>query len=91
MYNVSVKKNVELGFEDAGSLVAQVLMADFEFISKEIGELIHRRAELKRHEMEDLSNNIEMRDAMKSLLRYYMVHDDYMQFMELQRVYGNVE
>ena len=90
MYNVSVKKNVELGFEDAGALVAQVLMADFEFISNEITDLYHKK-DLKRHEMEDLSNNIEMRDAMKSLLRYYMVHNDYMEFIELQRVYGNVD
>lgn len=91
MYNVSVKKNVELGFEDAGALVAQVLMADFEFISKEVHELLNRRDTLKRHEMEDLANNIEMRDAMKSLMRYYMTHRDYSEFMELQRVYGNVE
>lgn len=90
MYNVSVKKNMQIDLDQAGSIVSQVLMEDFEFISKEIAELSHKR-DLKRHEMEDLANNIEMRDAMKSLLRYYMVHDDYMQFIELQRVYGNVD
>lgn len=90
MYNVSVKKNMEIDLEQAGSIVAQVLMEDFEFISKEINELFHKR-DLKRHESEDLSNNLEMRDAMKSLLRYYMTHNDYVEFMELQRVYGNVE
>lgn len=90
MYNVSVKKNMQVDIDQAESLVAQVLMEDFEFISKEVNELSHKR-DLKRYEAEDLANNIEMRDAMKSLLRYYMVHDDYMQFIELQRVYGNVD
>jgi hypothetical protein len=80
-----------LNHEQAGSLVAQVLKEDFEFISKEVAELIHKRDKLERHQMEDLSNNVEMRDAMKSLLRYYLTHNDYTEFMELQRVYGNVE
>ena len=90
MYNVSVRKNIQVDLQEAGSLVAQVLMEDFEFISKEVNELVHKR-DLKRHEAEDLANNIEMRDAMKSLLRYYMTHRDYAEFIELQRVYGNVE
>lgn len=90
MYNVTVEKTMDLGFEAAGSLVAQVLMEDFEFISKEINELTYRVGTLKPYEVEDLKNNIEMRDAMKSLLRYYLTHRDYVEFMELQRVYGNV-
>lgn len=90
MYNVSVTKNMELDLIQAGSIVAQVLQEDFEFISKEINELNYRLTTLKPHECEDLKNNIEMRDAMKSLLRYYMTHRDYVEFMELQRVYGNV-
>lgn len=90
MYNVTVEKTMDLGFEAAGGLVAQVLMEDFEFISKEINELTYRVGTLKPHEVEDLKNNIEMRDAMKSLLRYYLTHRDYVEFMELQRVYGNV-
>ena len=90
MYNVTVKRNMDLDFEDAGDLVAQVLQADFEFISKEIGELTYSLTTLKPHECEDLKNNIEVRDAMKRLLSYYMTHRDYVEFMELQRVYGNV-
>lgn len=90
MYNVTLLKNAELNHEQAGSIVAQVLMSDFQFISKEVNELLHKK-DLKRHEMEDLTNNMEMRDAMKSLLRYYLTHNDYVEFMEIQRVYGNVE
>jgi hypothetical protein len=91
-------QSVELNHEQAGSIVAQVLKEDFDFISKEISELSFKgdidhvvQRNLKPHEYEDLRNNIEMRDAMKSLLRYYLTHNDYTEFMELQRVYGNVE
>ena len=90
MYNVSVRKNMELDFEDAGNLVAQVLQEDFDFISKEINEMkkIRHLSEVQVH---DWNNNMEVRDAMKVLMRYYMVKSDYDEFMELQRVYGNVE
>ena len=90
MYNVNLMQSAELNHEQAGSIVAQVLKGDFEFISKEVAEMSFKR-NLKPHEYEDLRNNIEMRDAMKSLLRYYLTHNDYTEFMELQRVYGNVE
>lgn len=90
MYNVSVQKNVNLSHEQAGNLVAQVLKKDFEFISKEISSLTYSLTTLWPPECEDLKNNIEMRDAMKSLLRYYLTHNEYTEFMELQRVYGNV-
>ena len=69
MYNVTMQKNMDLNHEQAGSIVAQVLKEDFEFISKEINELSFKR-DMKPHEYEDLRNNKEMRDAMKSLLRY---------------------
>ena len=90
MYNVTIQKNAELNFDQAGSIVTQVLQEDFEFLSKEIAELLHKR-DKKSYEYEDLKNNEEMRDAMKALLRYYMTHSDYTEFMELQRVYGNVD
>lgn len=90
MYNVSVTKNMEIDLDDAGDLVAQVLQEDFDFISKEIIELKSKR-DIKSFEAEDLKRNIEVRDAMKTLLSYYMIKRDYNEFMELQRVYGNVE
>ena len=90
MYNVTMQKNMDLNHEQAGSIVAQVLMSDFEFISKEVTELLHKR-DLKPYEYEDLQNNKEMRDAMKTLLRYYLTHNEQIEFFELQRVYGNVD
>ena len=90
MYNVTMRKDMEIDFEEAGDLVAQVLQEDFDFISKEINEMkkIRHLSEVQVH---DWNNNMEVRDAMKVLMRYYMVKDDYDEFMELQRVYGNVE
>lgn len=90
MYNVTVKRNMDLDFEDAGDLVAQVLQADFEFISKEINELKAKWNTLKPHEVHDWNRNMEVRDAMKTLMSYYMTKRSYDEFMELQRVYGNV-
>ena len=88
MYNVTVKKNMEIDLDDAGNLVAQVLKEDFDFISKDIIEL--KSKSLKSFEMEDLKRNLEIQEAMKTLLSYYMTKSDYHEFMELQRVYGNV-
>ena len=88
MYNVSVRKNMEIDLDDAGNLVAQVLQEDFDFISKDIIDL--KSKSLKSYEMEDLKRNLEIQEAMKTLLSYYMTKRDYNEFMELQRVYGNV-
>lgn len=89
MYNVTVRKNMEIDLEDAGNIVAQVLQEDFDFISKDIIEL--KSKPLKSFEMEDLKRNLEVQEAMKTILSYYMTKRDYNEFMELQRVYGNVQ
>lgn len=91
MYNVSVKRNMELDHEAAGDLVAQVLKEDFEFICKEIHELKRKIGSLKDFEIEDFKSTAKVYDAMDVLLSYYMTKRDYDEFMELQRVYGNVE
>lgn len=88
MYNVTVRKNMEIDLEDAGNVVAQVIQEDFDFLSKEIIEL--KSKTLKSFEMEDLKRNLEVQEAMKTILSYYMTKRDYNEFMELQRVYGNV-
>ena len=89
MYNVTVRKNMELDVDDAGDIVAQILQEDFDFLSRDIVEL--RSKPLKSFEMEDLKRNLEIQEAMKTLLSYYMTKRNYDEFMEVQRVYGNVE
>ena len=88
MYNVTVKKNVELDQEQASDLVGSLLKEDFEFITKEINS--YGLKTLLPHQAIDLQHNLEIREAMKVLLTYYLTHKDHTEFFELQRVYGNV-
>lgn len=88
-YEVSVRKNMEIGHEEAADILAQILQVDFDFISKEINEMKNKAAWMP-HEIHDWNRNMEVRDAMKTLLSYYMTKRSYDEFMELQRVYGNV-
>jgi hypothetical protein len=88
MYTLKHTKSVEVEIEEAGNLVAQVLQEDYEFVSDSINTLKFKR-DLKPYEAEDLARDLEIRNAMKTLLSYYMVKDEYDKFMEIQRCYGN--
>jgi hypothetical protein len=83
-------KSIEVDPVEAGNFVAQVLQEDFEFISKEINEMRGYMGSWTSAQTHDWNNNMEVRDAMKTLMRYYMTHKEYKEFMELQRCYGNV-
>ena len=88
MYNVNLMQRAELNHEQAGSIVAQVLKEDFDFISKEINSMEVKT--LLPFQAEDLRRSLEVRAAMKVLLTYYLTHREHTEFFELQRVYGNV-
>lgn len=88
MYTLKHTKAIEVELEEAGNLVAQVLQEDYEFVSQSINDLKFKQ-DMKPHEAEDLARDLEIRNAMKTLLSYYMVKRDYDQFMEIQRCYGN--
>jgi predicted nucleotidyltransferase len=92
MIKLKRTREIEIELEEAQNLVAQVLQEDFDFISKEINELRSKahNGRLKSYEAEDLSHNLDVREAMRRLMQYYMTRNDYNEFMELQRVYGNV-
>lgn len=93
MYTIEHKTSIELDADSAGKLVAQLLKEDFEFLSDEINEtkaFLVSGIPVAPYCLEDYNANIEFRNAMQTLMRYYMTHNDYMEFMELQRVYGNV-
>jgi uncharacterized protein YfbU (UPF0304 family) len=90
MYNVTVRNKLEIDQNEAGRMVGEILKSDFEFIAKEINELHGKLHTLKDYERQDLLDNMEIYDAMKALLRYYLTRDEYTMFMELQRSYGNV-
>lgn len=89
MISLNHMTKIEVDPIEAGNFVAQVLQDDFDFISKEINEY-NRKKNLSAIETEDMLNSVEVRSAMNTLLKYYMTYKDYKEFMELQRVYGNV-
>ncbi len=88
MYTLKHTKSVEVDLEEAGNLVAQVLQEDYEFVSDSINKLKFKR-DIQSYEAEDLARDLEIRNAMKTLLSYYMVKGEYDKFMEIQRCYGN--
>jgi hypothetical protein len=88
MYTLKHTTSVEVDLEEAGNLVAQVLQEDYEFVSDSINKLKFK-PHMRSHEAEDLARDLEIRDAMKTLLSYYMIKDEYNKFMEIQRCYGN--
>ncbi len=69
--------NIELTYEQKESIIQDVLMDDFENLSREIA-VLSARDDLKEFEQEDLEDMTKYRKAMKRLLRYYMarVHAD---------------
>lgn len=82
--------DVRIGAEEADALVAAVLMETFERVSREIMSAKGRLRELKPHQIEDLTHDMALQDAIKVVLKDFMIHEDYLDFMEMQRVYGNV-
>lgn len=92
MIKLKRTREIEIDIEEAQNLVAQVLQEDFDFLSKEINQAKHNHmlSNMSRVEIEDWQNSMEVREAMKTLMRYYMTRNDYNEFMEIQRVYGNV-
>jgi siroheme synthase (precorrin-2 oxidase/ferrochelatase) len=68
---------IELNYEQKESIIQDVLMNDFENLSREIA-VLSARDDLKEFEQEELEDMTKYRKAMKRLLRYYMarVHAD---------------
>jgi len=90
MIKLKRTREIEIEIEEAQNLVAQVLQQDFDFISKEINQMKSKNSVWNTVEIQDWNNMMEVRDAMRRLMQYYMTRNDYNEFMELQRVYGNV-
>jgi hypothetical protein len=64
-------------------------MDDFDSLAREIRQL-QSKDNLQSYEAQDLVDNVKTKNAIREVLKYYMTHDDYMEYMELQRIYGNV-
>lgn len=90
---IEAKLVVEIEDEAGRGLLVDILKDDYEFISEEIKELAGQMksgGKVSEIVVKDFNNAFDVRDAIDTLLAYYMVHEDYVEFKELQRVYGNV-
>jgi siroheme synthase (precorrin-2 oxidase/ferrochelatase) len=77
---------IELNYEQKELVIQEVLMNDFENLSREIA-VLSARDDLKEFEQEELEDMTKYRKAMKRLLRYYMarVHaDEFIDDVEMQ-------
>jgi hypothetical protein len=77
---------IELNYEQKESIIQDVLMNDFENLSREIA-VLSARDDLKEFEQEDLEDMTKYRKAMKRLLRYYMARvyaDEFIDDVEMQ-------
>ena len=84
MINVNYTARLELDDDQATEVVADLLQDDFDFLTREIIEL-KNQSNLSTVQAADLINSMNVRDAVQTLLKYYMVHRDYENFMALYR------
>lgn len=84
MINVNYTARLELDDDQATEVVAELLQDDFDFLTREIIEL-KNQSNLSTVQAADLINSMNVRDAVQTLLKYYMVHRDYENFMALYR------
>jgi hypothetical protein len=89
-YTVNASKTMNVDVEEAQDLTRLVLEDDFASLSEDINRL-RNKFSLESYEANDLGNFIEMRNAIKTVLRFYSTKEQYDEFMEVQRVYGNVQ
>ena len=88
-YTVNVTRPMELDLEQAANVLAQVVMEDFESICDDI-RILRGKTNLQSYEVEDLKRDLDVRDAMITILSYYMIPSEHREWLEIQRVYGNV-
>jgi hypothetical protein len=78
--NAEVSLPIELPIEQAEEVVVQVLKDDYDRLNDSIMRL-RMKDHLENYQKEDLSRDVEVRDAVRTLLSYYMVNTDYQMFM----------
>lgn len=91
--DIDAKLTVEINEEIGREVLVEILKEDYEFVSEELRDLTRQMnsgQKVSQVVVTDFNSAYDVRDAIDVLLAYYMVHEDYVEFKELQRVYGNV-
>ena len=73
-----MKYNIELDAEAMDTIFRNILVEDYNSLCRDIKSLKKERKYigLKEYQIEDLSDNIRYRDAMKVLIGYYFAHEE---------------
>ena len=73
-----MKYNIELDTEAMDAIFRNILVEDYNSLCRDIKTLKKERKAigLKEYQVEDLSDNIRYRDAMKVLIGYYFAHEE---------------
>lgn len=73
-----MKYNIELQADTLDAIFKQILVEDYHSLCRDIKALKKERktSGLKEYQIEDLSDNIRYRDALKVAITYYFAHDE---------------
>jgi hypothetical protein len=73
-----MKYTIELQADTLDAIFKQILVEDYRSLCRDIKALKKERktSGLKEYQIEDLSDNIRYRDALKIAITYYFAHDE---------------
>lgn len=80
---VKVEQELDLDWEDSQKIVVEVLKEDFDSLTNDIQDYRRDRSyyDLKPYEREDLDRWLKTRDAIYTMLNYYLAPDELDSFM----------
>lgn len=80
---VKVEQELDLDWEDSQKIVVAVLKEDFDSLTNDIEDYRKGRSyyDLKPYEKEDLDRWLKTRDAIYTMLNYYLAPDELDSFM----------
>lgn len=67
---------IELEHEQIAAIVQASLVEDYRMVMQDLARLMGKESELEPFELEDLENAMNLRVALQTLLRYYMLADE---------------
>lgn len=73
-----MRYTIELQADTLDAIFKQILVEDYRSLCRDIKALKKERkaSGLKEYQIEDLSDNIRYRDALKTAITYYFAHDE---------------
>lgn len=76
------KFTVELNYEELDRVIVEYLKEVYLNIGDDIDRLQNAERKLQNFEKQDLKHYLKYHKGLKRTLKYFMVHDDFVSFME---------